>query len=216
MATNVVVAAAALLLGWWSRPQPVDLRTLDLDHAAEVLDIERLRLQELSGALTPSRESSVSGFVSLQTQAAALSVIELSWAEGQREGPLVPVELTLRFSGDPLHVPILADGLYNLSLPLAVRSLELRFIEGEEPFVLGRVVVRFWRTPELDLQRLPSVEGLDPELARLTAEVAVGEAARQALSERRHESAANRRWLMTALPALILSGEDGELSASDE
>ena len=206
---NVGAVCVLGVTGLALQPRPIDPSTLDLVHAEEVLDIERTRLEDYRGDLRDARRSSTAGFLSLQAQAAELTVLELEWEELPREGPLVPVLLLLRFSGDPLNVPILAHGLYNLNLPLEVRLLELTFV-GED-FVLGRLELCFWRAAEFELERLPAVEGLDEELARLAAEVSVRESVQAALDQHLANRAENRRWLTWSLPALALGGQDGVL-----
>ena len=210
---QTLLAVTLGLLGFWQRPRPVDPADLDLDRAAEVLKLQRAQL-ELSGDLERDHRSSTSGLISLQVQAAGLQPLGLSWAVGEREGPLQAVTLDVRFSGDPLNTPILAHGIYNQALALQVDALELTFIEPN--FVLGTLSVRFWTALDLELDALPEVEGLDPELARLAAEVAVLESAQAALDGHRHGGADNRRWLTQALPALVLSGTDGRLARDEQ
>lgn len=211
---QTLLAIALGLLGFWQRPQPVDPTTLDLEHAAEVLDLERARLGELSGDLEEDRRSSTSGLVSLQVQAAGLQTLGLSWSAGEREGPLQAITLDVRFSGDPRNTPILAHGIYKQALALRVDALELTFVEPD--FVLGTLSLRFWASVDLELDALPPVEGLDPELARLAAEVAVLESAQAALDLHRRGASENRRWLTQSLPALVLSGTDGRLARDEQ
>ncbi len=184
----------------------MDPQTLDLSQAATVLDIQRARLETLDGEFSEEKRGSTAGLVSLQVQAAELTLLGLEWYEVPREGPLVPIDLEVAFSGDPVYLPILAHGVFNQTQALSVQQLELTFLEPD--FVTGRLRLRFYRAAPLELDSLPPVDGLDPALASLAAEVAVRESARDALTQVLADRADNRRWLTYAVPPAVLAAED--------
>lgn len=194
-------------------PDPSALTTVDLGHAHDVLEAERDRLQaSLRGALLPSDQGTVTDFVALQVQAADLSFRGVEWATLPQQGAVVPVELTLRTSGSYYNLPILVDGLFRQSRPLA-----LHWVEVESPRMMlahteATLRMRFHRPPTVQTSALAQqvdrlTWGGDVQAAAaamaVAAEVRQLEAFERQLRvlERAHTS--NRAAVMTALPGLL-------------
>ena len=184
--------------------------TLDLAQAKVVLDAERAQLERLDGEFREEKRGSTAGLVSLQVQAAELTLLGLEWSEAPREGPLLPIDLDVTFSGDPVYLPILAHGVFNQTVAVSVQEMEITFVEPQ--FVTGRLRLRFYKAAALDLDNLPPVDGLDPDLAALAAEVAVRETARDALRQVLAQRTENRQWLTRAVPLAVVAREDVVLS----
>ncbi|MCB9758983.1 MAG: hypothetical protein H6739_04015 [Alphaproteobacteria bacterium] len=219
-AAQVAALGLTALIAWTLRPAEGPPPPPAPEVVAAALPVLAARAETtertLGAALPPQAEASTAGFVALQAQAAGLSLGDLGWSLRPRQGPLVPVELRVTARGDPLNVPILVDGLFRQSRPVLVTRLTLHR-ESDTTAWLG-LQARFFRPtapdptwPEAAAARAWGDPG--PDLAE-----ALGEAARLALLDAftahlpRMEaaSAANRRAVMRALPAVIRAIDAGE------
>ncbi len=194
-------------------PDPAALTSEDLDHALQVLEQDRDRLRrELRGALFDGDEGPVTDFIALQVQAAELQFQDLEWTVLPPQGPVVPVELTLRVSGSYYNLPILVDGLFRQSRPLELTWLEVESPKLMVAHTVATLRAHFHRPPTLRTAALSQrvaeqTWGGDPALAEqaleVAAEVRLLEAFQQELRLLERARTSNRAAVMTALPGLL-------------